>query len=146
MDNLAISKKLLRGLERAFEQENISLKQVIHALKEDEKFPANYRLVLMSLLITTLITKDERFKFTLFEPPKSQETIRNEFASKYGLNMDDIETIFLLAKGKTDREISRELKIITTHGVIGRVRKALYKTQTENRVQLAVLAAKEGLI
>jgi DNA-binding NarL/FixJ family response regulator len=77
---------------------------------------------------------------------KSLETTKNEFTAKYALSLDDVETIVLSAQKTTHKEIADERKIITLDGVVARLRKIFVKTGTSNRIELAVLAAKEDFI
>lgn len=146
MDNRDIIKNLLYALESVFGHKDISLNQVIRALNEDDELNETYRILVTCLAFLSVMLRDDSFRCPLCKLVKSPETTKNEFAAKYGLSLENVDTIILSAKKKTLKEIADELKIITGDGVDARLRKAFEKTGTTNRIQLAVLAAKEGLV
>lgn len=146
MRNREIIYRILNALESAFGQEDVSLKQVIRALNDAEELRETYRILVTCLAFLSIILRDDSLSCPICKLMKSPETTKKEFAAKYALSLDDVETIVLSSQKTTHKEIADELKIITVDGVVARLRKIFLKTGTSNRIELAVLAAKEDLI
>ena len=62
-----------------------------------------------------------------------------------GLSQREVEVLWLIAAGKTDREIADEL-VNSSRTVNNHVRSILNKTAVANRTEAATYAAREGLV
>jgi DNA-binding CsgD family transcriptional regulator len=98
----------------------------------------------------------ERQGFSLFvfmigkkQPsPASQdnESVKNQFMGKYGLNASDIKTIKLCADGLTDEEIAEWLGNITAEGIRKRLKKIRKRVGASNKAEIVAIANKEKII
>lgn len=81
-------------------------------------------------------------------PTKSQEEKRREFACEYKLCAVDMEIVCLVAVGKTNEQISAELRLVhlSADAVHKRLSKIYKKTKTANRKELIRLAVESGIV
>ena len=94
-------------------------------------------------------TEDKKINHTGMINNSYRERILTEmiFAYVYGLTKDEIQTLKLMAKGLTNKQIADSLDaIITVDGVSKRIGSIMHKLKVDNRQQATLKALKEGLI